>query len=91
MGCGKPVVGTTTGAIPEMLDIGGPQECGICVPPGNVEELTGAIRRLIGEPQLRRQWGRMARQRAEQLYSVQVGCKQLVDVWRTVKEKTALQ
>ncbi len=68
MGCGKPVVSTTTGAIPEMLDIGGPQECGICVPPRNVDALAQAMRRLIGDPQLRDQWGIKARRRRAILF-----------------------
>lgn len=84
MGCGKPVVSTTTGAIPETLDIGGPQECGICVPPRNVESLADAIRRLILDPDLRHRYGLKARDRAVQFYSVQVGCKKLLNLWRSL-------
>lgn len=84
MTCGRAILGTTVGAVPEMLDIGGPQECGVCVPPRNAEALADAIRRLIGDPELRRKWGCMARERAEQLYSIPVGCSQLLDVWRSV-------
>lgn len=84
MGCSKPVVSTTTGAIPEMLDIGGPEECGICVPPRDVNALADAIRRLLDDPLLRQEFGCKARRRAEQLYSVPVGCRQLVDVWRSI-------
>lgn len=90
MGCGKPVVSTATGAIPEMLDIGGPQECGICVPPRNVAALAEAIRRLIRDPDLRRRFGCIARRRAEQFYSVPVGCKQLVDLWSFASRKNNL-
>jgi glycosyltransferase involved in cell wall biosynthesis len=84
MGCGKPVIGTATGAVPEMLDIGGPQECGICVPPRDVDALTGALERMIDDPKLREACGCKGRQRAEQHYTVPVGCRQLVEVWRSV-------
>lgn len=84
MACGRTVLGTNVGAMPEMLDIGGPQQCGMCVPPRNVPALVDAIHRLISAPQLCRQMGLKARQRVEQLYSVPVGCGQLVDLWRSI-------
>jgi len=43
---GVPVVGTTSGAIPEAV----PQGAGVLVPPDNVSELTLILRRLIGRP-----------------------------------------
>ncbi len=39
--------------MPETLDIGGPQECGVCVPPRNVEALADAIRRLAADVRLK--------------------------------------
>jgi glycosyltransferase involved in cell wall biosynthesis len=84
MGCGKPVVSTTTGAVPEMLDIGGPEECGVCVPPKNAEALAGAIRRLLNDPEECRRWGEVARKRAVERYSVPVGCAQLLAVWESM-------
>jgi len=84
MACGRTILSTTVGAVPEMLDIGGPQECGVCVPPRNTEAIADAIRRLVRNPQLRSKWGRMARQRAVQFYSVPVGCSQLIDLWRSI-------
>jgi glycosyltransferase involved in cell wall biosynthesis len=84
MGCSRAIVGSFTGAIPEMLDIGGGQECGICVTPKNTDELAAALSRLLNDPQLRETLGQKARQRAEQMYSVPVGCKQLLDLWRSM-------
>jgi glycosyltransferase involved in cell wall biosynthesis len=84
MACGKTVLSTTVGAVPEMLDIGGPDECGVCVPPQNAAALADAIRMLVNNPQQCDQMGRKARQRAEQLYSVPVSCEQLENLWRTL-------
>lgn len=87
MACSRAIIGTTVGAVPEMLDIGGPQECGICVPPRDVSALAEALRRLLGNPQLRRQFGLKARQRAEELYSVPVACAQLVRLWQSLRRR----
>jgi glycosyltransferase involved in cell wall biosynthesis len=84
MGCGKPVIGTTVGAIPESLDIGGPQECGICVPPQDVAALSAALVELLGSPEKRRILGENGRKRAETFYALPVGCAKLLDLWRTV-------
>ncbi len=88
MGCGKPVVSTFTGAIPEMLDIGGPQQCGICVPPRNVDALAEAIRQLAENKELRKEYGKRGRERAAANYSVPVGCSQLLDLWRSVNRNS---
>ena len=84
MACGRAILGTAVGAVPEMLDIGGPEECGVCVPPRNADALADAIRTLVQNPQLRGQLGRKARQRALQFYSVPVGCEQLLNLWRSL-------
>jgi alpha-maltose-1-phosphate synthase len=52
MACGTPVISTSVGAIPELLDEG---RGGLLVKPGNPRELRAAIRRLLGDEALRRQ------------------------------------
>jgi glycosyltransferase involved in cell wall biosynthesis len=84
MASGRAIVSTTVGAIPEMLDIGGPQECGICVPPQDVDALTEALERLIDHPDERRALGRLAAQRAKECFDVPVACRQLLELWRAV-------
>jgi glycosyltransferase involved in cell wall biosynthesis len=84
MACARAILGTSVGAVPEMLDVGGPGECGVCVEPKNAGALADAIRRLVHDPQLREQFGRKARQRVLQLYSVPIGCGQLLDLWRSL-------
>ncbi len=43
MASGLPIVSTTTGGIPEMID----GETGILVPPGDATELAAALERMI--------------------------------------------
>jgi glycosyltransferase involved in cell wall biosynthesis len=60
---GLPVIGTTAGAIPEVV----PPEAGILVPPDDVATLAGALRRLIGDRLLRLQLAAGAREAAKRL------------------------
>ena len=60
MACGKPIVATRTGAVPEMLG-----DCGLLVPVGSVAHLAGSIRKLISDDRLRRDLGCKARARFE--------------------------
>ena len=47
---GTPVVATAVGGVPEVVHDG---ENGLLVPPGDVEALAGAIRRVVGDRELR--------------------------------------
>jgi len=84
MACGKPVVSCSVGSVPETLDIGGPQECGACVPSRDVDALTAALEKVVHSPQLRQAWGAIARCRAEQLYAAPVACARLKELWRSL-------
>jgi glycosyltransferase involved in cell wall biosynthesis len=84
MALGKPILATGVGAIPEMLDIGGEEECGVIVPPREVEPLAAGLERLMADPSLRLELGKKARQRVERLYSVPVACCQLNDAWESL-------
>jgi glycosyltransferase involved in cell wall biosynthesis len=88
MACGKAIVSTTVGAVAEMLDIGGPEQCGVCVAPRDVDALTAAIARMLDRPDERNDLGCKGRQRAEKHYSVPVGCGQLVELWRSVSRNS---
>jgi glycosyltransferase involved in cell wall biosynthesis len=59
---GLPVVGSTTGGIPELVEHG---TNGLLVTPGDIHALAGAIRYLGGDPDLRLEMGRRNRLRAE--------------------------
>jgi glycosyltransferase involved in cell wall biosynthesis len=85
MACGKPVVSTFTGAVPEMLDIGGPEECGICVPVKDVDALAEALARLIDHPEERVVLGQKAQQRIRDHYAASPCCNMLLELWQSLK------
>jgi len=60
MSRGKAVIGTTPGGHTDMISDG---KTGLLVSPGNVDELTAAMQRLIDEPTLREQMGRAGKER----------------------------
>lgn len=78
MSKGKAMIATAVGGMPDMIEDG---INGLLVPPGDVDALSQAIKRLMEEPQLRNKLGRAAQCRAavytadrilpqfEQLYS----------------------
>jgi glycosyltransferase involved in cell wall biosynthesis len=61
MATGRPVVGTDTSALPEIIGTGG-----IRVPPDRPDMLAEALMELIASPGLREEWGSRARAQAEQ-------------------------
>jgi len=84
MACGKPIVSCPVGSVPAMLDIGGPQECGVCVPCRDVDALTEALDKLGGDPERRKTWGAVARRRVEQHYAAPLACARLAEFWRCI-------
>ena len=74
MACGTPVVGTTAGALPEIVEDGA---TGLLVPPADVESLAGAIRTLLAEPERCRSMGEAGVRRVRERFS-----------WRRTAEET---
>ena len=64
---GLPVIATRIAGIGELVE---PNETGDLVSPGDVEGLTRAILRLLGDPDLRRQMGETGRIRVENEYNI---------------------
>jgi glycosyltransferase involved in cell wall biosynthesis len=64
---GKPSVVTDVGGVAEVVKDG---ETGIVVPPGDVGALAEAIRRLLGNVDLRKRMGRAARRRVERMFTL---------------------
>ena len=76
MACQTPLVVSRAGALPEVV---GPEgECADLVTPGDVGELTSALRALLEDPARRQRMGAAGRRRALEHYS-----------WRAVAERTA--
>ncbi|UCH01929.1 MAG: glycosyltransferase family 4 protein [Candidatus Bathyarchaeota archaeon] len=65
MSCGKPVVASRTGAIPEIVDEG---ITGLLVKPKDVIELSQAILSLLLNPSKAKEMGANARKKAEEIY-----------------------
>src|SRR6185312_4832206 len=61
MACGVPLVGTTGGAVPEVIGQDG--VTGLLVPPGDPSALAAAIGRALDDPDLRDRLGAAGRQR----------------------------
>ena len=62
MAWGLPIITTPIGGIPEVII---PNQNGLLVEPGNVQQLSKAIQLLIEDPQLRRSLGEAARETAK--------------------------
>lgn len=58
-GCGRPVVASDTGGIPDIVEDG---SNGILVPPSSSDAIGGAVNRLLGDPKLRATMGQAGRQ-----------------------------
>ncbi len=76
MASGVPVVGTTGGAVPEV--IGRDNETGLLVPPNDPDSLAVALIRILGDSQLRARIGAAGQKRA---------CDNFT--WRRTAERTA--
>ena len=66
MAAGKPVVATSVGGVPDVVEDG---ETGLLVPPRGAEALASAIVRLASDPEERSRMGELGRHRARERYS----------------------
>jgi len=78
MACGKALVATTGGALPEVL--GGDGRTAVLVPPGDPHSLAAALVDLLADPAGRRRIGSAARDRARERFS-----------WEAAARSTAAQ
>jgi glycosyltransferase involved in cell wall biosynthesis len=81
MACGKPIVATTAGGIPEVVADG---ETGFLVPPRDHEAMAGAIVRLLKDEGLRKQMGEAGRARACTLFSAERRVQETLRVYQRV-------
>ncbi len=76
MSCGKPVIASHIGGIPEV--VGNEGTCGLLVPPGDPAALAQAMRRLADDTALRTRLGTAARARIERLYTWGMSAQRLL-------------
>jgi glycosyltransferase involved in cell wall biosynthesis len=76
-----PVVATRVGAIPEIIDDG---KEGFLVEPGDVDTLVERIAQVIGDPALRAEMGRSARDRYERDFTAKRFADQLGSIWCSI-------
>lgn len=67
MAMAKPIISTRVSDIPEVLE-----DCGIIVSPGNVQEISNAVKWLINNPEKASTMGLKAREKCIKHYSLQI-------------------
>jgi glycosyltransferase involved in cell wall biosynthesis len=77
-GCGRPVVATRVGGIPDIVAEG---ETGLLVPPSDPEALAAAVGSLLGDDQKRKKFGAAAAERARNEFSSEVWVNRLRSVY----------
>lgn len=84
MACGCPIVASTVGGIPEMLDCGSGEEAGICILPQDVNALQIAIERMLEDKKFAKKCGANARRRVKEKYDMPIVWNQLTSIWKKV-------
>ncbi len=79
MACGVPVIGSDSGAIPEVIG-----DAGLVVPEGDVAALSSGLRRLMHDPALRRELAEKGRQRVLAQYTQAQVAAQTVAAYRAM-------
>lgn len=77
--CGKPVVVSDVGGLPEVVKDG---ITGIVVPPRNPQETAEAIKKLVLDDSMRKQMGAAGREHVAQFYDWNKNVEQMVDIYR---------
>lgn len=76
MACGKPVVSTESGSIPEVI-----QDAGLLCQPGNAESLAEKFKPLINNESLRKELGEKARKLALERYNCKKIAESLAEIY----------
>jgi L-malate glycosyltransferase len=81
MACGRPVVATSVGGIPEVVVDG---ETGLLVPPRDAAALADAIGRLLADPQLRQRMGAAGLQRVTERFTSEIMVRNTERMYRRI-------
>lgn len=82
MACGCTIVGTSVGAIPEMLGMDEQQPSGIVIPAKNTCLLHNVLDILLNDDKSRLLYKERAVNRVNTLYAIDVVWKDLTDIWK---------
>ncbi len=78
MALGRPVIGTSIGGIPEMIDH---KTTGLLVPPKNPTALANAISQLLNQDADRKVYGERARQKCEAQFSLETHIRNTLNIY----------
>ncbi len=81
MACGVPIIASNVGAIPEMLNIGTAEECGICIPARDKEQLCEAINSVMSDTNMAALMGKKARLRVHKEYNIESVANKILAAW----------
>lgn len=84
MACGCPIVTTSVGAIPEMLDIYSQLPCGIVVPPRDTEALRSGIIAILNNKKETENYIQNARNRLMMNYTTDMIWNTLKSIWENL-------
>jgi glycosyltransferase involved in cell wall biosynthesis len=79
MALGLPIIGTSLGGTPEMIDHG---KTGLLVPPHAPEQLAEAIQDLLGDTEGRHQMGEAGKKRMEEKFALETMVETLEDLYQ---------
>lgn len=82
MACGCPIVTTSVGAIPEMLDMENGFNYGVCVAPKSVTLLHDAVGNLMSDEKQMSRLSKNAIRRVNEMYAMPKVWEQLVEIWK---------
>jgi len=86
MATGIPVIGSTCGAIPEVID-----GAGLVFPERDADALADAIRRVLADADLREEFARVGRRRVEENYSWDRVASKTYELYRQILRRQAAE
>jgi glycosyltransferase involved in cell wall biosynthesis len=80
-----PIVATTVGEFPEMVDEG---ESGFLVPPGDADAIATALKKLINQPEMAKSMGKLGRKIVLEKYTLDAERQNWLQVYRSLTDES---